>query len=325
MTTLRGHEAAVAAFRTALDGDKLHHAWLISGPAGVGKALFARKAALRVLAQGQGPVARPGLDVPAEHQAARLTEAGSHPDFQLLERLVKDGGTDTARNISIAQVRGLQRLFATTPTYSSWRAVVIDAMDDLEAAGANALLKNLEEPPPHTIFLLVTHAPERLLPTIRSRCRALRLGPLGQDDMIAALQDALPDADRAEIAQLAAAGGGSPGRAIAYRGLDIAAMEETLRLIARTGDPTNEHRSALAQSLAGKAAQPRYEAFIARVPSFIAAAARERQGGALGSALKQYSQASELAGIALRQSFDPQATAFEMGTIVAGLHAAKSA
>ena len=72
-------------------------------------------------------------------------------------------------------MRGLQRLFATTSSMSPWRAVVIDSIDDLERGGANALLKNLEEPPPNTVFLLVSHAPERLLPTIRSRCRLLRL------------------------------------------------------------------------------------------------------------------------------------------------------
>jgi DNA polymerase-3 subunit delta' len=319
VSPLYGHSDAVEAFRSALDSGRLHHAWLVSGPIGVGKALFARKAALRVLAQGQGPVARPGLDVPEEHQAARLIDAGSHPDFVQLERLTKESGTDLARSITVAQVRGLQRLFATTPTYSPWRAVVVDAVDDLEAAGANALLKSLEEPPPSTIFLLVSHAPERLLPTIRSRCRALRLGPLGREDMEAALRTAAPDAGPAEIAQLAAAGGGSPGQALAFRGLDIAALDEAMRMIARTGDPTNQQRSALAQGLAGKAAQPRFEAFLERAPSFIVGAARERHGPQLAAALKLWERASELARIAVRQSFDPQATAFEMGTLIAAL------
>jgi DNA polymerase-3 subunit delta' len=194
VTPLFGHEPAIAAFRTALDAGRLHHAWLITGPQGIGKSLFARKAALRVLAQGQGAVARPGLDVPEEHQAARLIAAGSHPDYAQLERLPKESGTELARSITIAQVRGLQRLFTTTSTYSPWRTVVIDAADDLEPGGANALLKSLEEPPPSTVFLLVSHAPERLLPTIRSRCRVLRLSPLSSGDMEAALRGAIPDA-----------------------------------------------------------------------------------------------------------------------------------
>jgi len=319
MMPLYGHEAAVAAFRTALDAGRLHHAWLVTGPPGIGKSLFARKAALRVLAQGQGPVARPGLDVPEEHQAARLIAAGSHPDYVQLERLAKESGTELARSITIAQVRGLQRLFATTSTYSSWRAVVIDAADDLEAGGANALLKNLEEPPANAVFLLVSHAPERLLPTIRSRCRVLRLGPLGRGDMEAALRIAMPDAAPGEIAALASAGGGSPGRAVAFRGLDVEGLDQAMRRIAAGGDPTNQHRSGLAQSLAGKSAQPRYEAFLDRAPSFIAAMARERQGVALARALGLWEEASRLAAVAVRQSLDPQATAFEMGTLLAGL------
>src|SRR3546814_14981030 len=102
------------------------------------------------------------------------------------------------------------------------RAVIIDSVDDLERGGANALLKNLEEPPPNSLFLLVSHAPERLLPTIRSRCRQLRLTTLDDAAMTSALKAALPDADEAEIASLRKVGEGSPGRAIAYSGLEVA-------------------------------------------------------------------------------------------------------
>ena len=189
VTPLHGHEAAVAAFRDALDSGRLHHAWLISGPKGIGKALFAAKAALRVLAQGQGRVDSDGLDVPDDHAAARLAAAASHPDLMRLERLVRDNSStgELARSISVDQVRSLQRLFNTTASMSPWRAVIVDSIDDLERNAANALLKNLEEPPPSSVFLLVSHAPERLLPTIRSRCRSLRLSPLGADAMTSAL------------------------------------------------------------------------------------------------------------------------------------------
>ena len=146
MTPLHGHDAAVAAFRAALDAGRVHHAWLLAGPEGVGKALFADKAALRVLAKGAGPpVSAPGLDVPDEHPVAKLVNAGSHPDLMRLERLTKDGGTELARSISVDQVRGLQRLFATTTSLSPRRVVVIDAIDDLERNAANALLKNLDD------------------------------------------------------------------------------------------------------------------------------------------------------------------------------------
>lgn len=319
MSPLYGHEEAVTAFRAALDNGRLHHAWLIAGPRGIGKALFADKAALRVLAEGMEPVDSPGLGVPESHPAAKLVEAGSHPDLMRLERLTRDNGVDLARSITVDQVRGLQRLFATTASMSPWRVVVIDAIDDLEAGGANALLKNLEEPPPNTLFLLVTHAPDRLLPTIRSRCRLLRLAPLENDAMTSVLRAALEDADEAEIAALAAAGEGAPGKALAMRGLDIAALDRELDALIREGDPTNACRAALAQALSPKSAQPRYEAFLSRVPSLIAATAKNRRGPALAEALTLWERAGSLAGAARRLSLDPQSTVFELAGMLAAL------
>ena len=321
MIPLHGHDAAVAAFRESLDSGRLHHAWLISGPTGVGKALFAQKAALRVLAAGQGELTASGLDVPDAHPAARLFAAGSHPDFMQLERLVKETSStgELARSISVDQVRSLQRLFSTTASFSPWRVVVIDAIDDLERNAANALLKNLEEPPPHSLFLLVSHAPERLLPTIRSRCRQLRLSPLGDDAMASALRSALPDAGGPEIADLVAAGHGSPGRAIAFRGLDIAALDQAMLALARAGDPTNAKRAALAQTLSLKSAQPRYEAFLQRAPTLIAAEAKERRGSALAFALTAYEKAQALASSARGLSLEPESVVFELGGLLASL------
>ncbi|HVQ08749.1 MAG TPA: DNA polymerase III subunit delta' [Allosphingosinicella sp.] len=321
MTPLHGHDNAIAAFRAALDQGRLHHAWLLAGPEGVGKALFADKAALLMLAQGAGPVDEQGLDLPDDHPTARLVAAGSHPDVMRLERLTKESGTELARSISVDQVRGLQRLFATTASMSPRRAVVIDAIDDLERNAANALLKNLEEPPPDTLFLLVSHSPERLLPTIRSRCRLLRLAPLDDDAMASALRAALPDAEEEEIAALVAIGEGAPGRAIAWRGLDIGALDRELDALVRHGDPTNGRRSALASALALKSAQPRYEAFLARAPSRIAAAAREQAGAARADALRLWERATSLAGSARRHSLDPASVVFELAGMLAALAA----
>lgn len=321
MTPLFGHDSAVAAFLSALGSGRLHHAWLISGPPGVGKATFASKAALRVLAEGQGRVDSPGLDVPADHPAARLFAAGSHPDFMRLERLPRETSSigELARNITVEQVRGLHRLFATTASQSPWRVVMIDSIDDLERNAANALLKNLEEPPPNSLFLLVSHAPERLLPTIRSRCRPLRLAPLDDDAMTSALKAALPEAEPGEIAELAAAGGGSPGRALAYRGLDVAGLDRAMAELVREGDPTNARRSALAQSLALRSAQPRYEAFLARAPSAVAAEARTRSGPALADALRLWERAQALAASARPLSLEPESVVFELAGILATL------
>ena len=333
MTSFFGHEAAVAAFRTALDTGRLHHAWLIAGPAGVGKGTFARAAAIRLLADAAGPpLQAPGLAVEPDHPTARMFDSGGHPDFRLVEREAWDrkgeniipkhertGSEELARGIRVRQIRMLDPFLMVRPTMSRARAIVIDAVDEFETGAANALLKMLEEPPADTVFLLVSHAPERLLPTIRSRCRLLRLGKLGDDAMTSALRAALPDADAAEIAALVAAGEVAPGRAIAWRGLDIAALDGELTVIAREGDPINARRSALAQALALKAAQPRYEAFLARVPSLIAREARSRSGPALAEALALWERAGALAVAARRLSLDPQSTVFELAGMLAAL------
>lgn len=320
MTLLRGHDEAVAAFLDAAHSGRLHHAWLLGGPQGIGKARFAEAAALRLLAEGSGrPVDAPGLEVPPDHPTARLIEAGSHPDFQRLERLYRDKTGDYARNITIDQVRGLRGLFGTTPTFSTRRIVVIDAIDDLERGAANALLKSLEEPPPDSLFLLVSHAPGRLLPTIRSRCRLLRFAPLEDDVMTAVLRDAMPEADAAEIAALVAVGEGSPGRALRFAGLDIAGLDQIMTRLIEQGDPTNSERSALARSLAAKSAQTRYEAFLERAPSRIAAHARTLTGQRLAAAIAIWEQARALAESAVRLSLDPQTTVFELAGLMARL------
>lgn len=320
MTSLVGHDTQIAAFCEAMASGKLHHAWLLTGPQGIGKARFADMAALRLLAEAAGPPpGGEGLYVSAEHPTARLVTAGSHPDFKRLERLAKDGTGELARNIPIAQVRTLQGMFATTPSMSSRRVVVIDAIDDLERAAANALLKNLEEPPAETVFLLVSHAPGRLLPTIRSRCRLLRFSALGSDAMARVLRNELPESDEAEIAALVRAGEGSPGRALGFAGLDIAGLDEAMDYLAASGDPGNATRVALAKSLSLKAAQMRYEAFLQRAPAFIARAAERRQGQALADAIALWEQCRALTSSAVGTSLDAQSVVFQIGTLIAGL------
>lgn len=323
MPDLFGNAEAQAAFAAALRSGVLHHAWLLVGPQGVGKARFAEAAALRMLAEASAAgVATPDLSVPVDHPTRALVDAGSHPDLKILRRLPKDADKpegDVARSISIAQVRSLQPMFATTPSMGARRVVIIDAADDLERNGANALLKNLEEPPVGTVFLLVSHAPGRLLPTIRSRCRVLRFGALDDTDMRRALHAALPDAAADEIATLVAAGEGSPGRAIRYAGLDVAGLDAAIAGIATDGDPMNARRAALAKALAGKGNAARYEVFLDRVPAIIAREARGRSGPRLKAALDAQAAARDLAGAALGLSLDAQATVFEMAAIVATL------
>ena len=189
----------------------------------------------------------------------------------------------------------------------------------MERGAANALLKSLEEPPAGTVFFLVSHMPGRLLPTIRSRCRTLRLGPLSEADMRAVLGREMPDAQASEIDALAKVGEGAPGQALRFAGLDIAALDAALETMARTGDPSNAERSALAKSLALKAAQSRYEVFLERAPAFIANEARMRRGAKLDDAITLWAKARDLAGSATGLSLDPQATAFQLGSYVAAL------
>jgi DNA polymerase-3 subunit delta' len=318
-----GNEPAREALGAAMVSGSLHHAWLIAGPEGVGKGSFARAAAARMLAEASEPhKLAPGWDVPETTQTVHLVAAGAHPDYRELVRLPKDADKpDEAlvRSITIGQVRSLQPLFATKPSLSPRRVVVIDSIDDLERAGANALLKNLEEPPAGTIFLLVSHTPGRLLPTIRSRCRLLRFEPLTPEQVGAILRAALPQAGASEIDALVRASDGSPGRALGYAGLDLAALETDIAALAATGDPSNAVRSRLAKLLGPKAAQPRYEAFLDRAPSFIAEQARTLSGEALREALDAYAAARELAGAAIGLSLDSAATVFEMAGLVARL------
>ena len=317
---IAGQDRAVDQFLSARKSGALHHAWLLAGPRGVGKASFAMAAAERVLAEAAGPpVAAPGLEMPGDHPVGRLVAAGSHPDFRLLERLVNEKTGNLARNISVDQVRELGELFAVTPALSPWRAVVIDSVDDMEASAANALLKMLEEPPANSLFLLVSHVPGRLLPTIRSRCRRLDFQPLDDDAMTSVLERELPEMADAERARLVPLAGGSVGRALAYAALDLAPLEEQAMAILREGDRDNAKRSRLSQALGPKAAADRYAAFLTMAPSLIAREARRLEGPARRRALDAYARARETSRLAPRLSLDAAATVFQLGTILASV------
>jgi DNA polymerase III subunit delta' len=317
---IKGHDAQFNAVLSAARGTKMHHAWLLTGPKGLGKACFAATVAARVLAEAsaQRP-ADDGVNLTDDHPTAKLIAAGSHPDLITLARLPNEKTGDLARNINVEQVRHLGNKFQFTPSQSERRVVIIDAADDMERSAANALLKNLEEPPAHTLFLLVSHVPGRLLPTIRSRCSILRFSALSDDVMASVIREHLPDSTEAEVTSLVAAGLGIPGRALELAGLNIAEMDDVLARLAATGDPMNVDRVHLSQQLSLKAAQPRYAAFLARVPKFIAQAARGRSGPELSVAIAQWEAAQRLAGSAVQLSLDPQSTVFALTGYVAAL------
>ncbi|HEY6662961.1 MAG TPA: DNA polymerase III subunit delta' [Sphingomicrobium sp.] len=315
-----GQDKAVAAFVEAWATRKLHHAWLLAGPRGVGKATFAHAAARRVLADAAGPASDlPGLDTDDQHPMVKLVKAGSHPDMRRLERLENEKTGNLARNISVDQVRSLSELFDLSPAMSDWRVVIIDSVDELEPSAANALLKMLEEPPPNSIFFLVSHAPGRLLPTIRSRCRRLDFQALGDDVMTSILERQAPEASPAERSKVVAMSFGSAGRALAFAELGLAKLEDSALAILRQGDPTNARRSDLASELGKRGAGDRYAAFLGLAPTLIAREARRLDGMRRERALDAYAKARELATIAPRLSLDPAATVFQMGGILASV------
>jgi len=313
-----GQDKAVEQFASAWATRKLHHAWLLAGPKGVGKASFAHAAARRVLADAAGPrVDLPGLEAPDDHAIVKLVAAGSHPDMRWLERLEKEKGEGLARDITIKQVRALGEFMGMTAALSPWRVAVIDSMDEMNKEASNALLKMLEEPPPNTIFFLVSHAPGRLLPTIRSRCRLLQFDALDDDAMTSILETHSPGLSPAERKRVVDMSFGSAGRALAFAELGLAKLEEAATAILRGGDPTNARRAALASELGKKASAERYAAFLELAPALIAREARGLRGASLERALDAYAKTRELAAVAPRVSLDPAATVFQIGGFLA--------
>jgi DNA polymerase-3 subunit delta' len=313
-----GQDRAAEKFASAWASRKLHHAWLLAGPKGVGKATFAHEAARRVLAEAAGPAFDlPALETPDDHPIVKLVDAGRHPDMRRLVRLVNEKTGNLNRNIKVDQVRELIEFLGLTAALSPWRVVIIDTVDELEGSGANALLKMLEEPPPNTLFFLVSNAAGRLLPTIRSRCRRLDFHELDDGAMTSILEEQAPQLGAAERQRTIAMSFGSAGRALAFAGLELGKLEDAALAILRQGDPTNARRSHLASEFGRKAAADRYAAFLELAPSLIAREARQLDGAAQERAVEAYARARELATLAPRLTLDPSATVFQLGGILA--------
>jgi DNA polymerase III subunit delta' len=212
---LLGHHDAAQAFARAAQRGKLHHAWLVAGPPGIGKATFAWRAARWLLA-GQ-PETRPDapLFLPAEHPVFRRAASGGHSDLRGLERLFNPKTKRMAGELTVDQVRGLGSFMRLTPGEGVHRIVIVDTADEMNTQAANALLKLLEEPPPSALLFLLSHAPGSLLPTIRSRCRLLRLAPVPAPEIEAWLARWRPASTPAQRHEAAARAQGSPGAALA--------------------------------------------------------------------------------------------------------------
>ncbi len=223
--SLVGHAAAEAALLAAAQGGRLHHAWLLAGPEGVGKATLAYRFARRLFA-GIGPQTR-SLAVDPGSPVARRVAAGTHADLLSVEREWDDKRRRLKRDIAAEAARAIPPFLHLTAAEGGWRVVIVDGAEDLNVHSANALLKVLEEPPPRAVLMLVASAPGRLLPTIRSRCRRLTLAPLDTAAMGSLLGAALPELEPTARARLATLAEGSPGRALrlaAEEGLAVAGI-----------------------------------------------------------------------------------------------------
>lgn len=260
---------AETAFLDALERGRLHHAWLLCGPEGRGKATFAHRAARRLLGAAHDPSRGP-LGARPDDPVSRLISAQSHPDLLVLERAVEGGRTK--RNISVDQARDLPEFFSKSPARAGRRVAIIDAADDLNANAANAILKTLEEPPPSGVLLLVCHAPGRLISTIRSRCRRLTFKPWTAEVIAELLRDRV-GLDAAEARAVAAAAGGSPGVALAAVGEAARVADELARRWVEGAGPLDRsERLALLGSLRGQEGAARFEDFM----HHLAAAVRDR-------------------------------------------------
>ncbi len=277
---LIGHEAAEAAILEALQGGRLHHAWLITGPEGVGKATLAYRFARRLLAGGGAALA-----MDAAEPVFRRVAAGTHADLLTIEREWDEKKKRLKKQIAAETARQIPPFLHLTPAEGGWRVVVLDGAEDLNPQSANALLKVLEEPPPRAVLMLVCSAPGRLLPTIRSRCRHLALAPLSEAEMERTLGLYLPATPKADRSALAALADGAPGRALALAedgGLKIAGMVEEVLAAGRGMDLLRGY--AMADALRDQAAFETFMGLLARGLAGLAVRAVAQGGPALGFA-----------------------------------------
>lgn len=289
---------------------RMHHGWILSGKSGLGKASFALAAAREL-------VAEPGIPAPS----------GDHPDIFVLSHLPatqedekkRDEGKpyQVKRSIGIGQIREMQRRLTTRPTLGSRRVIIIDPADDLEKAAANALLKSLEEPPQGTFFLLVSHRPGRLLPTIRSRCRMLRFPALADAEIDEILRVQAPQADAAARAAAIAASHGAPGAALGFVEHGLAGLHALMEQIAAHGDPQFDLRGQLAETIGSRPERERVMAMLELARGALAGQLRCARGQRLERIIEAHEQLGKLTAQAPTYNFDAGLLVMEIGGLLA--------
>lgn len=236
-----GHEAAKREFLEGAASGRLHHGWLMRGPRGIGKSRLALQFAMHLLGGGDG-------DLAANENSAvgKLIAAGSHPDIRIIRRPVDDAGKQKAE-IPVDSVRQLAEFFSLRPAMGGWRVAIIDALDELNRFGSNAILKTLEEPPARAVMFLISHGEQLLLPTIRSRCHEVRLAALSETETMSALvQIGRSTGDAEKMTRLAP---GRPGRAVQLEGDDsLAAASAAVDALRGLGSDGRTFHTALMQA-----------------------------------------------------------------------------
>lgn len=314
---LFGHESAERLFLEAVNQSRIHHGWLITGPKGIGKATFAWRIAKFLLSKNPGggeaedglfgdalpPPSYETLALDEDDPALRQVHAGGHGGVLTVERSVNESTGKLRNDIVIGDIRKLTAFFSQTASEGGWRVAIIDAADEMNVNAANALLKVLEEPPEKAILLLIAHSPGRLLPTIKSRCRALALKPLPDESVRAVLAARFPDLPRESLDAAAVMAAGAPGRAIelvARSGTDLYRELATLLVAMPRVDMPQVH--ALAVKLGAAKADAEYRLFVEMFTAWLQRLIRqyvtgERASDIMEGESEQISRISALARV----------------------------
>lgn len=281
-----GHAEGEGAFIEGLRSGRLHHAWLIGGPQGIGKATLAYRVARALLDTGRGARTIGSLDVDPGSPAARQIIALSHPNLAILRRAPATDKKAASTTIPVDAVRRALAMFGSTSADGGYRVCIVDSAEDLTISSANALLKVIEEPPPRSIFLIVSHAPQRVLPTIRSRCRRLLLRPLDEADIrsvIASLGSPWSEMPQDVIGQALTYGEGSVRRTLELLDADkVAFMDQIARLLDNLPRLDTKQIAALAESLSKKDADESYDLTLETIQRWITG--RLHRNAGLGAA-----------------------------------------
>lgn len=299
---LFGHDRAERVFLDAHDQQRLHHAWLVEGPEGIGKSRFAHRLAAFLLG-ARGPADHP-FDADETDPVWQACAARSHPDLHTEQRELNDKGK-LKQDISVEQIRKLSDGFTLKPAQGGWRIAIIDSIDETNRNGANALLKTLEEPPPKSVLFLINHGREPLLPTIRSRCRVLRLAPLSDEDCQKALDVAGAPAHAARVAK------GRPGKGIRLSSGPALAASEAARALLRSA-PNFSDKLVIGAVSAASADDSAMEAFRSEIFDWLEVRAEMSPGAA-----KVWLQQARLTGDAETLNMDAAQVAAKL---VAGLY-----